>query len=116
MDGFLRGLTGAAPSRDRVRHLIPASEAYLAAVASGLAWGMIPDEQEAQLPPDTLVDLAPGRAVEVPLHWQQWKLDSPALAALTQAVLEAARGLGRGTGAPRTSALAGRAPRRKVST
>lgn len=94
-DDFLRELTGAS-THPHVRHLIPASEAYLRAVASGIGWGMIPDEQEAQLPPDTIVDLAPGRVVQVQLYWQQWKLDSPALAALTDAVTEAARGLGRG--------------------
>jgi len=94
-DDFLRDLTGA-PSHPHVRHLVPASEAYLHAVATGLGWGMIPDEQEAQLPPDTIVDLAPGRVTRVHLYWQQWKLDSPALAALTAAVTEAARGLGRG--------------------
>jgi LysR family transcriptional regulator (chromosome initiation inhibitor) len=104
-DDYLRELTGET-SHDHVRHLIPASESYLRAVASGLGWGMVPDEQEAQLPPGAIVDLAPGRVVEVRLYWQQWKLDSPALAALTAAVTEAARGLGQGA----------RPPRRKVST
>ena len=118
-DGFLRELTGGSASAavgtaqetTQVRHLIPASEAYLGAVASGLGWGMLPDEQEAQLPPGAVVDLAPGRTVEVELYWQRWKLDSPALAALTKAVTEAARGLGR-PGA----AAGGEARRRKVST
>ena len=110
-DGFLRGLTAGSPGADQVRHLIPDSQSYLGAVAAGLGWGMLPDEQEAQLPPDTVVDLAPGRTVEVELYWQRWKLDSPALAALTEAVTEAARGLGR----PR-AARADPARRRKVST
>jgi LysR family transcriptional regulator, chromosome initiation inhibitor len=33
-----------------------------------------------------LVDLAPGRTVDIPLYWQQWKLDSPALIAVAGAV------------------------------
>lgn len=113
-DDFLRELTGAS-SHPHVRHLIPASEAYLRAVATGVGWGMIPDEQEAQLPPDTIVDLEPGRVVRVQLYWQQWKLDSPALAALTEAVVEAARGLGSGLG-PEPMRAESTRPRRKVST
>jgi LysR family transcriptional regulator (chromosome initiation inhibitor) len=110
-DEFLRGLTGRS-THPHVRHLIPASESYLRAVASGLGWGMIPDEQEAQLPPGTIVDLAPGHEVVVELYWQQWKLDSPALAALTEAVVEAARGLGQRGGRARGAG----GGRRKVST
>ena len=94
-DRFLNSLTGRRVNRGQTRHLIPTSEAFLSAVARGLGWGMIPDEQAALLPEGALVDLAPGRAVEVPLYWQQWKLDSPALKALSDAVISAARGIGR---------------------
>ncbi|OAP23467.1 chromosome replication initiation inhibitor protein [Amycolatopsis sp. M39] len=42
------------------------------------------------------MDLAPERAVDVALYWQQWKLDSPSLAAVAEAVGRAAgRALGR---------------------
>jgi LysR family transcriptional regulator (chromosome initiation inhibitor) len=97
-DAFLRSLTHgrpADPRGGRIRHLVPTSEGFLSAVARGLGWGMIPDEQAALLPPGALVDLAPGRVVEVPLYWQQWRLDSPALKALSDAVLTAAREFGR---------------------
>ncbi len=92
-DAFLRDLAPqAVPGPGRVRHSIPASDAYVRAVAAGLGWGMLPDEQAAQLPAGTVVDLAPGRTVEVALYWQQWKLDSPPLAALAAAVARAAAG------------------------
>jgi LysR family transcriptional regulator (chromosome initiation inhibitor) len=43
-----------------------------------------------------LVNFAPERSVDVPLYWQQWKLDSPTLAAVAGAVMgtagEALRG------------------------
>jgi LysR family transcriptional regulator (chromosome initiation inhibitor) len=92
-DAFLRELApDAGPGAGRLRHSIPASDAYVRAVAAGLGWGMLPDEQAAQLPPGTVVDLAPGRTVEVALYWQQWKLDSPPLAALAAAVAQAAAG------------------------
>lgn len=87
------GTAGGAGGR--TRHLVPTSEGFLSAVARGLGWGMIPDEQAALLPSGALVDLVPGRVVEVPLYWQRWKLDSPALKALSDAVLAVARGHGR---------------------
>jgi LysR family transcriptional regulator, chromosome initiation inhibitor len=94
-DRFLRALTGERADGGHTRHLIPTSEAFLSAVARGLGWGMIPDEQTAMLPEGALVDLVPGRTVDVPLYWQQWKLDSPALKALSDAVISAAHGMGR---------------------
>ena len=80
-DAFLRGcgVAGSGP-----RHYVPASEAYLEAVALGLGWGMIPDLQRATAGP--LVEIAPDRPIDVPLHWQQWKLGSPALSAVGDAV------------------------------
>ncbi|MFC4031867.1 LysR family transcriptional regulator ArgP [Streptomyces polygonati] len=89
-DRFLRAL---APRRtpSRSRHYVPSSEAFVEAVAAGLGWGMIPEPQAAPaLAAGTLLDLAAGRRVDVPLYWQQWKLDSPALAAVAEAVARAA--------------------------
>lgn len=94
-DNFLSTLTGQPENRDQIRHLIPTSETFLSAVTRGIGWGMIPDEQAALLPEDAVVDVAPGRAVDVPLYWQQWKLDSPALKALSDAVISAAHVIGR---------------------
>lgn len=94
-DDFLSALTGRPENRAQTRHLIPTSEAFLSAVARGIGWGMIPDEQAALLPEDALVEVAPGRVVDVPLYWQQWKLDSPALKALSDAVISAAQVIGR---------------------
>jgi LysR family transcriptional regulator (chromosome initiation inhibitor) len=89
-DRFLRAL---APRRtpSRARHYVPSSEAFVEAVAAGLGWGMIPEPQAASaLAAGALVDLAGGRRVDVTLYWQQWKLDSPALAAVAGAVARAA--------------------------
>jgi LysR family transcriptional regulator (chromosome initiation inhibitor) len=49
---------------------------------------MVPEAQAARR---ALVDLAPDRPLDVPLHWQQWKLDSPALAAVAEAVAKGAK-------------------------
>jgi LysR family transcriptional regulator (chromosome initiation inhibitor) len=49
---------------------------------------MVPD---AQLPEGELVDLDPAGAVDVVLYWQQWRLRSPGLDRVAEAVLAAAR-------------------------
>jgi LysR family transcriptional regulator (chromosome initiation inhibitor) len=69
-------------------HHVPASADYVAAVRLGLGWGMVPRQQE---PPGELVALDPDGAVDVVLHWQQWKLRSPSLDRVAHAVRTAAR-------------------------
>ena len=79
----------------RTVHQVPTSTDFHEAVRRGLGWCLLP---EPQLLPDleagALVRL-PGRdsanRVDVPLFWQRWRLDSPALARLTDAVHAAAR-------------------------
>lgn len=58
---------------------------------------MVPESQaEPMLAAGRVVPLAPGRWLDVALYWQQWRLDSPALAALAEAVsATAARALRR---------------------
>jgi LysR family transcriptional regulator (chromosome initiation inhibitor) len=89
-DRFARNLThgrGASP----LRHYVPASEGFVDAVVSGMGWGMVPRAQaEPRLRAGALVDLDPNAPIDVPLFWQQWKLDSSALAAAADAVAEAA--------------------------
>ncbi|MFC8008097.1 LysR family transcriptional regulator ArgP [Streptomyces olivaceus] len=88
-DGFARRLGHGGASG--VRHYVPTSEGFVEAVAAGLGWGMVPQPQaEPLLRTGRLVDFAPDLAVDVSLYWQQWKLDSPALAAVADAVLAAA--------------------------
>ncbi|WUH94878.1 LysR family transcriptional regulator ArgP [Streptomyces sp. NBC_00433] len=92
-DGFLRRLVPGRPTSGQPRTYVPASESFAAAVAAGLGWGMVPDAQAAPYrAAGALVDLAADRPMDVPLHWQQWKLDSPPLAALAAAVVRAAAG------------------------
>ncbi|MFI1839213.1 LysR family transcriptional regulator ArgP [Streptomyces olivaceoviridis] len=84
-DAFARrhGRASAGP----FRHHVPTSEGFLDAVAAGLGWGMVPEVQAGPLlDRGRLVVLAPGEWMDVTLYWQQWKLDSPALASLAEAV------------------------------
>lgn len=73
-------------------HYIPSSVDFLTAVRLGLGWGMLPDLQSGPAEgAGEIVDLDPAGAIDVVLHWQQWKLRSPSLDRVAEAVLRAAR-------------------------
>ncbi|WP_030558761.1 LysR family transcriptional regulator ArgP [Streptomyces aureocirculatus] len=81
------GSEGGGPRAGSVRHYVPTSEGYCDAVAAGLGWGLVPEQQAAPLlRSGGLVELTPGRWLDVPLYWQQWKLDVPALGLVAEAV------------------------------
>ncbi|RII11213.1 putative HTH-type transcriptional regulator [Streptomyces sp. YIM 130001] len=90
-DGFVRKLTDGARGASRMRHYVPTSEGFCDAVAAGLGWGLVPEQQALPLyRSGDLVGFAPDRPLDVPLYWQQWKLDVPALALVAEAVAAAA--------------------------
>jgi LysR family transcriptional regulator (chromosome initiation inhibitor) len=94
-DALQHDVLAARGITPRTVHQVPTSTDFHEAVRRGLGWCLLP---EPQLLPDleagALVRL-PGRdsatRVDVPLFWQRWRLDSPALARLTDAVHAAAR-------------------------
>ncbi len=89
-------LAAHGAARPPVVHRVPSTADFHEAVRRGLGWGMILDPQlEPDLATGALVRLPGSRPVDVPLHWQRWRLDSPALAALTADVRREARGLRR---------------------
>lgn len=83
---------------DPPAHVLPATQAFLDATLTGLAWGMNPEHlARPHLAAGRLVELVPGTSIDVPLHWQHARLAPPALERLTRAVVaEAREGLGRG--------------------
>ncbi|HEX5405206.1 MAG TPA: LysR family transcriptional regulator ArgP [Pseudonocardiaceae bacterium] len=84
-DRFARSLTGRDASPHR--HYVPSSEGFADAIVAGLGWGLVPlQHAEPRLRAGTLIELVPDRPSDVPLYWQQWRLDSPALTALADAV------------------------------
>ncbi|MFE9560620.1 LysR family transcriptional regulator ArgP [Streptomyces sp. NPDC006487] len=91
-DEFVRLVTGDAGARaSEVRHYVPTSEGFCDAVVAGLGWAMLPRAQAApRVESGELVVIAPGRTLDVPLYWQQWKLDSPALSTVAEAITRAA--------------------------
>ncbi|UGT44696.1 LysR family transcriptional regulator ArgP [Nocardia yamanashiensis] len=73
---------------DPPRHYIPSSAGFVEAIRLGLGWGMVPDLQRR--PGDKLIPLDDKMFIDVPLYWQQWKLDSPALGRLAATIADAA--------------------------
>lgn len=91
-DRFVRTLTRGRGASG-LRHYVPSSEGFADAVTAGMGWGLVPrDQAEPRLAGGTLVRLDVGRPLDVPLYWQQWKLDSPPLTAVADAVTAAAAG------------------------
>ena len=76
---------------DPPRHYVPAAADYVEAIRLGMGWGMLPAAQSESLErAGELVELGGGTTVDVVLYWQQWKLRSPRLEALAEAVMSAA--------------------------
>lgn len=73
-------------------HWLPDSHAFVAACRAGMGWGLHPEAMvHDALAAGALVRLAPGAALDVPLHWQASRLAAPLIEGLTAAVLAAAR-------------------------
>lgn len=91
-DAFVRSLTGDQDAgAGPLRHHVPTSEGFCDAVAAGLGWGLVPEPQaEPLVRAGGLVLLVPRRPLDVPLYWQQWKLDSPALSTVAEVIAAAA--------------------------
>jgi LysR family transcriptional regulator (chromosome initiation inhibitor) len=64
---------------------VPTAEGFGAAVRAGLGWGMFPES----LADNSLIRVT-DQHLDVPLFWQCWKLDSPIIKAITDAVKSAA--------------------------
>jgi LysR family transcriptional regulator, chromosome initiation inhibitor len=115
-DGFTAHAVAAAPSlawnrddalqdmlvrkvfrRDvkRSQHFVPTAEGFGAAVRAGLGWGMFPDSLAAPRLADGSFVRVSDVHLDVPLFWQCWKLDSPMVTAITDAVRSAAANLRR---------------------
>jgi LysR family transcriptional regulator (chromosome initiation inhibitor) len=82
-----RGVTGPPP----VVHRVPSTSDFCAAVRLGLGWGMLPLPQASSDLEAGELERLSGDVIDVPLHWQRWRLDSPRLVQLTEAVHRVAR-------------------------
>ena len=76
-------------------HYVPTAEGFDAAVHAGLGWGMFPEQLVAAALADGSFVRVVDAHLDVPLFWQCWKLDSPMVTTVTDAVRSAAADLGR---------------------
>ncbi|GAA4045236.1 LysR family transcriptional regulator ArgP [Arthrobacter methylotrophus] len=82
MGGARRGMEPAGP-----RHYVPSSQEFAETIRLGLGWGLLPETQcEREIADGRLVELAPGRPLDIPLYWQRWRTPSRILDAVTEAV------------------------------
>jgi LysR family transcriptional regulator (chromosome initiation inhibitor) len=81
-------------TRPPVVHRVPSTADFHQAVRRGLGWGMLLDDQlEPDLAAGRVVRLPGARPVVVRLFWHRWRLDSPALDALSADVRAAGQAL-----------------------
>ncbi|SFX55568.1 LysR family transcriptional regulator ArgP [Marinospirillum alkaliphilum] len=87
---FLKEQLGLEQEPQQI-HLCPSSEGFVQMARAGLGFGMVPELQvQALLASGALVDLIPGRWLDIPLYWHCWQTESPLLALLRQAVIRQA--------------------------
>ncbi|MBE1488697.1 LysR family transcriptional regulator ArgP [Plantactinospora soyae] len=90
-DRYLR--QRARRSWDPPRSYLPSSGDFPEAIRLGLGWGMLPYQQTDRYEAaGLLVPIDPEAGIDVPLYWQQWRLDSRSLGVLADAVVAAAGG------------------------
>jgi LysR family transcriptional regulator (chromosome initiation inhibitor) len=76
-------------------HYVPTAEGYGTAVRAGLGWGMYPEQLAAAALSDGSFIRISEVHLDVPLFWQCWKLNSPMVQTVTDAVGSAASSLRR---------------------
>jgi LysR family transcriptional regulator (chromosome initiation inhibitor) len=73
-------------------HYVPSSEQFALTIASGLAYGMLPDQQSHEMIQTLrLIDLAPEVVVSVDLYWHCWNIHSGLIDALTRCLVKGAQ-------------------------
>jgi LysR family transcriptional regulator (chromosome initiation inhibitor) len=73
-------------------HWLPSTHAFVDGALAGMGWGMNPDPLVVDhLAAGRLVELVPGRPLDVPLYWQQSRIAGTALGDLSRAVLQVGR-------------------------
>lgn len=78
---------------DAPAHWVPSTQGFVDMALAGLGWGMNPLMLvEDHLAAGRLVELVPGKRVDVQLYWQHSRLGARLLDTLTDAVRAAARG------------------------
>jgi LysR family transcriptional regulator, chromosome initiation inhibitor len=83
-------------------HYVPTAEGFGAAVRRGVRWGMYPEQLAAPALADGSFVRISDAHLDVPVYWQSWKLNSPMVQTVTNAVRSSASELRRYRKAPTT--------------
>ncbi|MCB8877210.1 LysR family transcriptional regulator ArgP [Acidisoma silvae] len=87
---WLKALLKTEP--DCPTHCLPSTNAFLDACLAGIGWCMNPVLlAQSHIASGALIDLAPGRPLDMPLYWQVNRLAADLIAPLTRAVTAAAK-------------------------
>ena len=80
------------------RHFVPSVDGFETALVLGMGWGMVPEvllaarqKRSSREGVSSLVEVLPGRTVDVALYWQHWAREPTSGQRLTQAVQSAAK-------------------------
>jgi LysR family transcriptional regulator, chromosome initiation inhibitor len=76
-------------------HYVPTADGFGSAVRAGLGWGMYPEQLAAAPLADGSFMRIADVHLDVPLFWQCWKVQSPMVKTITDAVRSAAADLRR---------------------
>ncbi len=80
-----RYLAGLGMDGGFAYHLCPSSEGFVRLTSAGFGWGLVPELQvQRELASGLLVELIPGKALDVPLYWHCWRSGGELLASLTR--------------------------------
>jgi len=73
------------------RHFVPSSAEFARAVTLGMGWGLLPEHDAGPLlAAGSVIMPEPAAYVDVSLFWQRWRLPSPALDRVSEAIVQAA--------------------------
>ena len=87
---WMLSVFGEAPTLNG--HWLPEFSGYWACCLNGAGWGMMPRRSvEANLSDQSLVELTPGKSINVSLHWQSSAQGSEIMRLLSSSVVEIAR-------------------------
>jgi LysR family transcriptional regulator, chromosome initiation inhibitor len=85
-DEFIRQYFGLQQT-NYPRHYFPAVDAFHFALLNGVGWGMQADIQyPSDLKENLLINLFPGKSIDVPLYWHHWKKQGQDAQHLTEAI------------------------------
>lgn len=73
-------------------HLVPSSQAFVDLARLAFGYVLVPEPTvTSQIASGELVDLAPGRPLDMPLYWHAWQIQAPGVEAVFRRIVAGAR-------------------------